>query len=228
MLLKGIDGSALIEKYYYTPANEPMTTPVESDFTMTELLHDKHKSAYYFHDSTKAKAKFWVNMYDPHSNGPIQRYTTLPCWWCRATFKWHPIGCPIEYSPSCDGAKKKMFDAHLASMSLKSDTSDFFIVEGIFCSFPCVKSYIADQCSRNTGSKYKDACTNLTLLYQKLYGATDDIPYAGSWKALKEWGGHLTIDEFRQTFGRLMYEETPNIRRPYIYCSSSYIKEIRV
>lgn len=57
---------------------------------------------------------------------------------------------------------------------------------------------------------------------------TTDFPTAPSWKLLKDYGGHLTIEEWRSTFGKLEYDLTVNVRRPYMYCSSQYISEKKI
>lgn len=54
------------------------------------------------------------------------------------------------------------------------------------------------------------------------------FPAAPSWKLLKDYGGHLTIDEWRSTFGKLEYDLTVNVRRPYMFCSSQYISEKKI
>jgi len=232
-LLPGIDPKALIELHYPSQGHvEIRETPVEADsFSIVDLLHEKKraKGVYYFFDSHKYKIKNWINMWDMHRNQALPRYTVKPCWWCREQFTWHPLGCPIRYNPHVPtGEKKDAFEQKMRESNLPCDTNDFFETEGVFCSFPCVKAYIVDMCQKNSGGRYQDSCTYLTLLYYKLYGTVISIPEAGTWKVLEPWGGHLTVDEFRQTFGKLTYEETCNVRRPYMYCSSVYIKEQRV
>ncbi len=228
--LKDVDGKALISIHFAeVEKDEIVETVVPTELTVTELLHDRKKGTYYFYDSTKTKTKYWLNMFDSDSRKAVPLYTTKSCWWCKAGFTTHPIGCPISYEANASGEKKKMFDEYLASMNITStNSSDYFVTEGVFCSFPCLKAYIIDNCSRNFGGRYKESCTYLTLMYFKLYGEMSQIPRAGSWKMIKEWGGPLTIDEFRQTYGKLLYTETPNVRRPMMYCSSTYIKESRL
>jgi len=230
-LLPGIDVAALISKYYPLDTKHNITeTPVEvEDYTTLELLHEKTKGSYMFIDSHKHKIKNWVNMWDFQQNQSIPRYTTKKCWWHKDTFNTHPIGCPVLYRPNIThGEKKIAFDKKMEENNITCETNDYFETEGIFCSFPCVKSYIMEMCKKNSGNKYHESCTLLTLLYYKIFGTIIDIPPAGTWKVLKDWGGHLTNDEYIQTLGKLTYKETTNIRRPYMYCSSAYIKEMRI
>lgn len=102
---------------------------------------------------------------------------------------------------------------------------DFFETEGLFCSAPCVKNYIIEQ---GLNSRYKESLTLLTLMWMKITGRCISIPRAPTWKVLIEYGGHLTIDEYRATFGLLLYIETVSAQRPYMFCSSKYIEERRM
>jgi len=230
-LLPDIDPTALIYTHY-PPQDEVKfeeTVLETDDYTMIELLHDKTKGVYFFFDSHKNRVKNWVNMWDLHQNQAMPRYTTKKCWWHRDSFKTHPLGCPIAYHPNVtEGEKKDAFVAKMKEYNIESHTNDFFETEGIFCSFPCVKAYIMDMCKKNSGGRYQESCTLLMLLQYKIFGVTYEIPTAGTWKVLEDWCGHLTNEEYMQTLGKLAYEETSNIRRPYMYCSSAYIKEIKI
>jgi len=205
----------------------------DEDLEFTDLLHEKSRKsrrAVMFLDPNKAIVKMWGNMIDVTQNGALPRYTTKPCWWCRGTFNSHPIGCPIRYNPNKPpGRDRDRVLERLKEANLPLDSgTDFFETEGLFCTFPCVKSYILDESSRTKSPKYKRAMTLLTLLYQKLLGEICVIPTAGSWKVLTDWGGHLTPQEFRATTGLLEYTETVNTRRPLMYSSSVYVQEKRV
>jgi len=54
------------------------------------------------------------------------------------------------------------------------------------------------------------------------------IPIAGPVEVIDSYGGHLSIKEFRASFGFLQYETTINVKRPYMFSSSMYIEETRV
>jgi hypothetical protein len=149
----------------------------------------------------------------------------MPCWWDRHTFVTKPIGCPIRYFHEQGAEIEKRVREKFKQYNYNTDAIDFFETEGVFCSFPCVKAYIIDKGNKQ---KYKESLTLLTLLHSKVFGKVLSIPPAGSWKLLKEYGGHLDITSFRNTSGRVEYTETVNVRRPYMFCSSEYIEEHRV
>nr|QBK86474.1 MAG: A1L transcription factor/late transcription factor VLTF-2 [Marseillevirus LCMAC102] len=204
----------------------------DDDIKITDLIHESYKNSkkvMYFTDSQKNRVKYWINMIDIAQTGALPLYTTKPCWECRSTFKSHPLGCPIRYcSQQEESLNQKRVKEKFKDANFPLDQgTDFFETEGIFCTFPCIKTYIIDQLSKTKSSKYRKALTLLTLLYFKMFDQVVTIPTAGSWKLLTEWGGHLTPQELRATTGLLEYNETINIRRPYMFSSLAYIQEKR-
>ncbi len=208
----------------------------DTDIPVTQLLYEKSKRAYYFLDARKMQNKFWCIMVDVTLSGPLPSSIQKPCWWCRHKFNFRPIGCPLKYnSNKCTGIEKERYEEKLKNTNLPASTNDFFETEGIFCSFPCCKAFILDQ---HGSAKYKESITLLSLLFSILHGIQSvfsvsgnpeiDFPAAPSWKLLREYGGHLTIEEYRATFGKLEYFVTVNVRRPYMYSSSQYIAEKKI
>lgn len=58
-------------------------------------------------------------------------------------------------------------------------------------------------------------------------GSTDPIPYAGSWKLLKAFGGHMSVNKFRESHGRLEFTTNAN-NIPTMIPLSEYITERKV
>jgi hypothetical protein len=115
------------------------------------------------------------------------------CWWCRHTFpkEWHPLGMPLKYNK----------------------TNNEFICEGIFCSFNCIMAHL-HSCDHQS-IKYRDCGQLVTLLYREVVGKicwTEKLIPAPSWKNLKEYGGKLTIEQFRETFNKLQIMERMQIK----------------
>jgi len=122
--------------------------------------------------------------------------TDIKCWWCCHNFDTVPLGMPVYY----DHAVNK------------------FSVRGIFCSFSCMLSY-----SRNTkGVTSKSYLIN--YLYKKLTGVIGiNFKEAPCKYVLKEFGGHLSIEEFRN----LSYEMKSYKMIEYpMYMSRDYIAEV--
>lgn len=193
------------------------------EIPVTALLHEKSKRSYYFLDNRKIQNKYWRNLIDITISGPLPNSIDKPCWWCRNTFTTNPIGCPLKYNSHKEG--NTVVDEKFKKAGIKTTTNEFFETEGLFCSFPCCKAFIIDQ---KAAARYQESLALLSLMLIKIYGKSVDIPIAPTWKVLKEYGGHLTIDEFRSTFGKLDYTLTVNMRRPYMFCSSQLLEEQKI
>lgn len=208
----------------------PIEDTEENEIPISELLHEKSKRASYYIDPRKMQHKLWGVMIDVTENGSLPISTSKSCWWCRSPFHSLPIGCPLKYSSPTTTSpidRQRMADKLTAANFPPTpiEKLDFFETEGYFCSFPCCKAYIISQ---RSSIKYKDSAALLGLLYTTIYGSKASFPTAPSWKILKEYGGHLTIQEFRMTFGQLEYNETINIRRPYMFATAQFISEKRI
>lgn len=220
------------------PKVQCVTIEDAKGITEVDILHENDKvgnRSLFFFDSKKRKVKLWPVMIDVTQNGGLPLYTNKPCRNCHHGFSTHPIGCPIRYNANVTDSndeKCKRVIKFLEDHNLPSNTNDFFETEGMFCSWPCVKAYIFSCLSRNPHShRYKNALSYMTLMFKKINGTKgvpDVIPSAGPINTIDVYGGHLTIDEYRASFGVLKYDETINIRRPYMFSCSQYIEEIKV
>lgn len=197
-----------VEEYESQDGDLPLTiiSTEYEDVTKKDKSHERAKKAYYFLDSKKNQMKLWPNFIDISTNGHLPPSTTKLCWWDRHSFQNRPIGCPLRY--------------------YKKEDKEIYETEGIFCSFSCCKSYIID---RNSNVKYKDSLSILSSLFMILSQDKSHyiLPSAPSWKLLKEYGGHLSIQEYRASVGNLEYEDTINIKRCMILSSSQYTQEKR-
>ena len=165
-----------------------------SDDESKDSPKESHKSDHK-NDSLKEPNLFNKKSFD------YNKLTKIKCWWCKNSFDTLPLGCPIR----------------------KDENK--ILMEGVMCSFPCVKTYIKNiGCE---GIRYKDSMSILNYLYDifkenssfsksdifKENNKIDNelIPDAPHWNLLKEFGGHLSIEEFRSTFGKIKYTKTSNI-----------------
>lgn len=122
--------------------------------------------------------------------------TDVKCWWCCHNFDTVPLGMPIYYD----------------------HTINKFSVRGIFCSFSCMLSY-----SRHTkGVKSKPYLIN--YLYKKLTGVIGiNFKEAPHKYVLNTFGGHLSIDEFRDLSSE---SKTYQMIEYPMYMSRDYIAEV--
>ena len=94
------------------------------------------------------------------------------CWWCKNCFNTPSLMLPENY---VDGV---------------------FYCTGNFCSFNCKKAYNIDLNDPNVWKRE----SLINLEYYLTYGRHKEIIPAPSWLTLKEFGGFLSIGEFRKNF----------------------------
>jgi hypothetical protein len=92
------------------------------------------------------------------------------CWWCKNPFNTPPVQLPEDYY------------------------NETFYCFGNFCSFNCMKSYNLDL---NDSLLWKRESL-INLLYFLTYSEYKNITAAPHWITLEEYGGSLSIEEFRQ------------------------------
>ena len=94
------------------------------DVGIVDLLHEKSKKSkrsVSFLDPHKGQVKLWGVMIDLTSMGPLPRYTSKPCWWCRNKFSHHPIGCPVRYNTQKEkGIYKDRVEERFTELNLGS------------------------------------------------------------------------------------------------------------
>jgi len=96
--------------------------------------------------------------------------TSTKCWWCRNNFTNPPIQLPEDYY------------------------NNTFYCVGHFCSYNCAVSYNLDLNDIITSKRI----SLINLLYYKTYTEFNNIIPAPHWITLEEYGGKLSINEFRE------------------------------
>ena len=97
----------------------------------------------------------------------------LWCWWCCHTFDTEALALPIKYH----------------------DRRKRFVTSGRFCSWNCMKTYAIEEYGLSRGGII---CGNIVMMRKQMYGVIGSIPHAPKRQRLQEFGGDLTIDQFRQ------------------------------
>jgi hypothetical protein len=103
------------------------------------------------------------------------------CWWCCHDFKGTALSMPYKYY----------------------ERLDKFTTAGTFCSWSCMKSYALDKYGINRGSII---CGNMIMMRKKLFGKLGSIKPAPKRVRLVEFGGDLTIEQFREN---VLVDDTP-------------------
>lgn len=74
------------------------------------------------------------------------------------------------------------------------DRRNKFSTTGVFCSWPCMKALAIDKYGLNKGG---EICQFITLMRKRATKKLGGVQRAPNRFALKMFGGHLTIEEFR-------------------------------
>lgn len=95
------------------------------------------------------------------------------CWWCCHSFEGTPLSMPYKY----DDRRNKFYTA------------------GNYCSWSCVKSHAIDKYGCTIGSR---VCGNVVMMRKKMFNQIGPVKPAPNRFVLKEFGGDMTIEEFRE------------------------------
>lgn len=216
-----------------TTSSEPINNNITKISELTEL--NSESTIVSFLDETKRLYQCNISMIDLNSEKEVV-HLKYKCYWCRYSFTTNPIGCPIKYVSNKATKKyysevskdnyiiKENITKYKNNFLNKKDNSEFIFVtnnsnnstvninkneyyetDGIFCSFNCCKAFIND-------SKHNPLYQHSNFLLAKLYNdimedsSNININPAPHWRLLKEYGGYLSITQFRENFNKATYE----------------------
>ena len=214
-ILKNIDIPDLERRYNLQvepSANDGADKP-DAHLTLIDDIYSAHSNTFSFLDETK---KFRITMIDSILKKSICCQT---CYWCRHGFASVPIGCPIRFVPLsmvkiCKSEITKqvfMIEQSIADhvadkIELKKNQHivdhGYYETEGSFCSFNCALAYINDTRVDTRNSK------NLLMkMHTEVFGYASAFTLhpSPSWKLLLEYGGFMTIDDFKSSFQNHYY-----------------------
>ncbi len=190
---------------------------------LSELSSEKgtQQNTVSFLDESKKLHVCSVSMIDFSSKKDINllRYH---CFWCKHPFDTNPIGCPIKYvskqvikkyysniSKDTYTIKENVTPSRITNINntdqeLNINNQSYYETDGVFCSFNCCKSYIAEN-------KHNTIYNNSDLLLTRLFNTIMDtktatISPAPHWRLLQHYGGHLNIVQFRESFNKIDYD----------------------
>lgn len=106
------------------------------------------------------------------------------CWWCCHSFDDTPLSMPYRY----DSLRNK------------------FYTSGNYCSWSCMKSHAIDKYGDVKGGI---VCGNIIMMRKKMYNQIGTVKCAPNRFNLKEFGGTMTIEEFRENQTRDQGEIKP-------------------
>lgn len=210
-------------------------------------VHISNDNIYSYVDDSKKKHDCMFTMKDYLSKKELNS-KNLNCFWCRHKFRSTPIGAPIEYVSNRihkqylnEYTKSSYaFSEHFTNEKLnisshnhnknnfkvEKEKRDFYYVDGVFCSFNCTKAFIMEN---KKNSLYSNSISLLHKIYLDLFPDMKlEIIPAPSWRLLKEYGGDLTIEEFRKNFNKDVYEKKDIIKELPSFKSIGYVFEKQI
>ena len=225
--LVNINTENIDQRYGITlPSNITETEPIPVNTTMIDDLRSSHKTPEIvsFLDESKRLIKCDVSMIDLNSGKLVGSDECYHCFWCRYPVPTgiRPIGCPLKYIPH-QAVKSYYSEISKDKYTIKANITEsmarhieniddkrlslikkgYYSTDGAFCSFNCCMAFIE---SNRRDSRYNDS----QKLLLKMYNSMNDeevefIEPAHHWRKLRVYGGDLTIDKFRSTFGKVEY-----------------------
>ena len=234
--LSNINTEKIDQKYNISIVSNIFTNEKPPDNTtkideLTDLVSNSSLNVVSFLDDTKRIYQCSVSMIDFNS-GKDTEFLKYSCFWCRHPFDSRPIGCPIQYV-SNKGIKKYYSEVSKDNYTIKEnitnskctmlntkqsfifiplnntskiniDKKAFYSTDGIYCSFNCCKAFIKDN---KHNSLYEHSEFLLSKLYFDMIGAKNVvINPAPHWRLLTEYGGNLSINQFRDNFNKTKYD----------------------
>ena len=196
---------------------------------INDVIPDEIESSIIFLDENKRDNKCSATMIDILSQKSMPEKTNIKCYWCKSNFECKPIGCPIKYVNTIIEKsyvshitkdkyymRENIIKSKLKYIMEKKDFDittfpfDHYLTDGIFCSFNCTLAFIKDN---NQDVFYKESYSLLHCLYYDLVGKKiTKITPSPHWRLLKDFGGSLSIEEYRNKFNCVDYRFMFNIR----------------
>lgn len=237
-ILKNIDISQLndLNKQYGLTIISNLDKDKEDSLKTTkinEVITDDIEYSVTFLDENRKEYKCLATMVDIISKEKIPDNTSIKCFWCKYNFDWKPVGCPLKYvNPIIEKSyishitkdkyymreniiKSKLKNIlektnELSNIDITAFPHDHYLTDGIFCSFNCTLSFIKDNIH---DVSYKESYSLLHCMYYDLVGKkiAKIIP-SPHWRLLKDFGGSMSIEEYRNSFNIVNYKFAFNVR----------------
>jgi hypothetical protein len=183
-----------------------------------------------FTDEAKKTHKCVISMIDFTTKKEFKCSNMYDCFWCRNSIPQNvmAVGCPLKFVPnqsvksyyseiSKDNytIKENITNNRLKIIEdegddrLKIIENNYYLTDGIFCSFNCCMAYIEDN---KNDSRYNLSEMLLLKMYHDIYSKNVDIiDKAPHWRKLGRYGGDLSIEQFRDSFNKIEYKEHGSI-----------------
>jgi hypothetical protein len=231
--LVGVNIEKVDQKYGIAPMSslaEEDTIPENTTKIVDLEIIRKTPDVVSFLDESKRLRKCSISMIDFKTNRSIDGKTVYKCFWDKNSIPGNlqPIGCPIKYVPS---RVTKSYHSEISKETytisepitekrrkdiekrkdkrLNTESKGYYETDGVFCSFNCCMAFI-DAPENRTNPFYQHSESLLLKMYNDLNqdeGEIKEIMIAPHWRTLIDFGGHLTIEKFRESFNKILYQD---------------------
>lgn len=200
---------------------------------ITELApKQKETNTFSYLDESKKEHQCVLTMVSNDTQCDLPEKTNIFCFWCHHPFNSKPLGCPIQYVPHRivkdyyseitkdnyilrENITHKQLDNnqdHFEKHNMNMIERDYYITDGVFCSFNCCLAFIQNN---HHDPLYRYSENLLTNIYIKTFGENaQPITPSPSWRILKDYGGSITIEEYRKNFYKVEYKDIYNVIYP--------------
>ena len=215
---------------------KPLSSHSKTKITELSKMDDSYHIS--FLDESKKDRMCVITMKSYTDSKEFPESTLLHCFWCRHSFSFRPIGCPLEYVPcrltkmyrSEISKQENILYENMTNQQIKNfkmyykpipegkenfllEDRDYYLADGLFCSFNCCLSFILEN---KNNPLYYQSEHFLRKIYHDMYGKkTIPLVPAPSWRLLAAYGGHMTIEEFRLNFFKIEYQDIDSILIPF-------------
>jgi len=226
--LRNINPRQLEERYGITLESNLQTSLAQPKGTTSIdglSLNNNDTKTYSYVDESKKTHRCLCIMHSTEGT-VLPNKTSCSCWWCKHQFSSMPIGVPLKYIPSqtvktyyseitkdnytirenISNKKRKVLESE-PDPNIKIIKNEYYVTDGLFCSFNCALAYIEEN---EHVAEYQLSRTLLIKIYEDLFQQDFNIFSAPNWKLLQQYGGNLTIDEFRDQFNKVEYMDLNN------------------
>jgi len=209
-------------------------------------MNNNEKKMFSYLDESKKSHRCLCTMLD-YGHEKLPQKTTMCCFWCRHQFSTVPIGCPLEYVSSeavktyfseitkdvytirekISREKREKLETETQNSSdvkITINKNEYYITDGIFCSFNCALAYILEN---EYKPKYNLSKSLLVSMYEQIFNEQCNIIPAQSWRLLSAYGGEQSIDEFRDNFNKVEFIDLDNSIKnlPQFYASGQLFEQ---
>ena len=224
--LKGIKPHDLDQKYSLSKIRniDGQTNPSVNVTNIIDLNTNNNENKYFSYvDESKREHRCLITLCNKEYE-KLPKCTNIRCHWCHHEFSGTPLGCPIKFENSkliknyysevikddnrlVSNISKLQFNNSVESNDFFLEKSEYYITEGVFCSFNCCLSYIN---LNKYNPIYFLSKTYLITIFETMFKQEFNVIEAPSWKLLKNYGGNMSIDEFRENFYKIEITDSNN------------------